>query len=36
MSIRGANQMPPVASTIIHNQGVNVISTWIRQTIVCQ
>ena len=29
-------QMPPVASTIVHNQGVNVISIWIMQTIVCQ
>lgn len=35
MSIRGANQMPPVASTIVHNQGVNVISTWIMQTVAC-
>ena len=35
MSSRPQNQMPPLATNIVHTLGVNAIKAWISQTTAC-
>lgn len=35
MRIRGPNQMPPLATSVVHAAGANAVSTWIRQVQAC-